>query len=76
MDMLTMTSTTSDMQLLATVAAVRQTVADWKFRSFRADDIPYSSAVYSLTTDSPLVELKRTGGTEWTVRAMSCSECH
>ncbi|KAI0722562.1 hypothetical protein C8Q76DRAFT_615308 [Earliella scabrosa] len=62
-----MTSATDDIQLLATVAAVRKAVADWKFRSFRADDIPYSSAVYSLTSTSPLVELKRTGRTEWTV---------
>ena len=62
-----MTSTTHDMQLLATVAAVRSAVADWKFRPFRTDDIPYSSAVYSLNTDSPLVELRRTGGNEWTV---------
>ncbi|KAI0682589.1 hypothetical protein C8Q76DRAFT_763222 [Earliella scabrosa] len=62
-----MATATANNELLATVAAVKKAVGMWKFRSFRSTDIPYSSAVYSLGSDSPLVEFKRTGGTEWTL---------
>ncbi|KAI0715430.1 hypothetical protein C8Q76DRAFT_619279 [Earliella scabrosa] len=46
---------------------LKRVVSEWKSKGFRPSDIPYGDAVYSLETDSPLVELSRTGHSEWTV---------
>ncbi|KAI0712626.1 hypothetical protein C8Q76DRAFT_797460 [Earliella scabrosa] len=60
-------SASPDASVSATVAAVQKAVNRWKFQSFRKGDTPYASAVYSLGTQSPLVEVKQTGAMEWTV---------
>ncbi|KAI0698734.1 hypothetical protein C8Q76DRAFT_633942 [Earliella scabrosa] len=46
---------------------LKRIITQWKMKGFRTSDIPYTSAVYSLQTDAPLVELKRTGPAEWTL---------
>ncbi|KAI0746104.1 hypothetical protein C8Q76DRAFT_606319 [Earliella scabrosa] len=62
-----MASALPDDPVSATVAAVQKAVNRWKFQSFRKGDTPYASAVYSLGTQSPLVEVRQTGAMEWTV---------
>ena len=68
-----MASALPDDPVSAAVAAVQKAVNRWKFQSFRKGDTPYASAVYSLGTQSPLVEVRKTGAMEWTVRVLRVS---